>query len=45
MPFILENIDRYVIYIRNNALYIEDKYLHPAEKKKMVDDDNKKKAG
>ncbi len=35
MPVIIENIDRYVIYIQDNKLYIEDKLIHPKDKVKM----------
>ena len=43
MPFILENIDRYIIYFKNNALYIEDKLLHQQDWKKVETDNDEKK--
>ena len=41
MPIVIENIDQYIIYVQNNNLVIETKYLIPDEKKKM--DDMRKK--
>ncbi len=44
MPIIIQNIDQYVVYYRNNNLIIEDKLLRPDEKKQLIATQLKEKA-